>query len=277
MRIVLVVGAVFVILAGRVAPAATQKAYVPRYPKADVPIETEQQAAKPIETLTTLRKVPSELSVQYARFNDLLQPSVRTWIQNQARIELRRGAPDRASLEAAIRTRFDATASNPKGGLGPQDVQALLILVIVEAAHSAQANHERLTTEVKNIAIAQQKVRSVMNLVSQEIAADARKAPHDICSTPPCRRLAAELASLSEVTSQAGRPLQFSAPTQLTYSSLNQLLGRLKGESDKLNESYKIIQLALQRLISRQSGFIELASNLAKKSTGVCSICRNLN
>src|SRR5450755_4015717 len=69
-----------------------------------------EMMARPVE----VRPLPPEMTQRFSVLHASLQPSAKAWVEQQARVEAQRPAPDLAELEAQIRTRFSASLAGGK-------------------------------------------------------------------------------------------------------------------------------------------------------------------
>jgi len=90
--------------------------------------------ASAAETRVSISEVPPEMTRRFTVLYAPLQPSVRTWIVQQARVKARKPAPGERGLKMAIRSRFPAlNATSPGAKDLNQDVEALAFLVMMQA------------------------------------------------------------------------------------------------------------------------------------------------
>ncbi len=213
-----------------------------------------------------------------------LQPSVRTWVQDQAQRQRALPAPNLEAIRQAARDRFkpmnDAAAMTrprptiavrpgppapmnaaaPSVGLGSADIEALCFIVLMEASKSSQEDLKTIMEGVKNINKQKEHLRQLTNDVKR-VRAGSR--PNDTpCASPDCKALA---ASLQTLTGQLPPKARFTAPPIATMGDLGRAEDKLKDSLDSLSEMGEMESLRLQTAMDRRSKAMETLSNLMKK------------
>ncbi len=230
-------------------------------------------AEKPLAT--EVRPIEPELTRRFSSLHGRLQPSARTWVEQQAQVEAQKSAPDVAGLNSAIRSRFAAkrnVMSSPAGG----DIEAVAFLVMMQATNDMDKDLQQIMAEVKSMNNAKQKLRDLINQVNKDVADNAGKTDAP-CLTPLCRSLSSELNELATGTAGLRRPVRLSAPARPTYGNLRVLQGQLKQNLDSMNEMSETESLRLQMAMDRRSKFVATLSNIAKKMSDTSeSMVQNL-
>jgi hypothetical protein len=261
--------------------------------------------AQQMDHPAAIREMPPQMETRFAASKAVLQPPARAWIEQQARIEGQKPAPDLAAMEAAIRARFGnrqagaavshATAGaapargavpvsgtfQQMGGLGEGDIAEIVFLVMMQASKDAENDLRQIMAEAKAIAAAKQKLRELINPAGREFAAAAAsngKTPASApCNIPACRALADGAMRLSTMTAQTRHPLRYSVPGQMSYAQAQQELDKMKQDLDSMSELGETESLKLQMAMDRRSKAIEMLSNVMKKMDATSSaIVQNL-
>jgi hypothetical protein len=224
-------------------------------------VRDSRSTVKPVAT--EVRPIQPELTRRFAAMHGRLQPSARMWVEQQARVEAQKPAPDLAALKSAIRNRFAGNANATAVPPGA-DIEALAFVVMMQATNDMDKDLQQIMAEVKSMTNAKQKLRDLINNVNKDVAGNAGKldAP---CLTPLCRSLASELNELATTTAGLPRPVRLSAPSHPTYANLRVLQGELKQNLDSISEMSETESLRLQMTMDRRSKFIATLSNMMKK------------
>jgi hypothetical protein len=265
-------------------------------------VKDRQMTVKPVAT--EVRPMQPEMTRRFAALHPRLQPSARTWVEQQARLEAQKPTPDIAALESAIRTRFAAntrsttnpgSTANPRATVNPRatanpstanprttanpgstanlgagalpagaDIEAVAFLVMMQATQDMDKDLQAIMAEVKAMTNAKQKLRDLINLVNKDVADHGGK-PDAPCLPPGCASLASELKGLSASTAGLQRPVRLSAPARPTYANLRALQGQLKQNLDSMSEMSETESLRLQMMMDRRSKFMAALSNIMKK------------
>ncbi|MBZ5703540.1 MAG: hypothetical protein LAN84_17045 [Acidobacteriia bacterium] len=273
------------------------------------PAERGQAAARPVAQQVArpaaMREMAPEMEARFAASKGGLQPSAKAWIEQQARIEGQKPAPDVAGIEAAIRARFGnrqagaggshatagaapARGAVPVSGAGPAsgmvqqagnlsaaDISELVFLVMMQASKDAENDLRQAMGEVKAVTAAKQKLREVLNSAGREVAAAGAangKAPANApCNIPTCRALAEGAMQLATMTAQSRHPLRYGASGQLTYAQAQQEMDKMKRDLDSLGDLSEAESLRLQMAMDRRAKAVEILSNLMKKMEATSS------
>ena len=114
----------------------------------------------------TIRPVPPELRGAHETLRASLQPSARSWIEQQARIEAKQQAPNADALRAAIRQRFAASLSQRsiaprRDRAGQSDIDALVMIVMEQAAQDSAQELQAQMQEMQEAAKQKQALRQL--------------------------------------------------------------------------------------------------------------------
>lgn len=264
---VLAVAFILTCSAGMAIPAAAQLLQQPQRPQIRL-----QQAE--------VRELPPEMTRRFSNFHAALQPSARLWVEQQARMQAQKSAPDVPGLESAIRSRFPRlNASGTPGMLGGPaggDIEAMAFLTLMEATQAMDQDLKTIMAAVNAINHAKDSLRSLQSSVQQEAAGSGGK-PNTPCRSPFCQSLPARLAELSAGTANLPRPVRLQSPPAPTYANLQALQNSLRSQLDSMSELGETESLRLQMLMDQRSKFLEALSNIMKKTSDTqSSILANL-
>lgn len=211
------------------------------------------------------RELPPKMTQRFSAFRSVLQPSARAWMEQQAVVEARKGAPDVKALEGAIRNRFPQLAT---GGisLAGSDIEAMVFIVMMQATQDMDQDLRNIMEQVKSIDNAKESLRSLQSGITQEIGRSGGRM-NSACRSAFCRSLRSRLGELSASTAKLPRPVRFQEPAGPTYAELQTIQGSLKSQSDSMNEMSEMMSLRLQAAMDRRSKFIQALSNIEKKTS----------
>lgn len=256
---------------------------------------SQERAVQYRESPLEMRPIPAELTSRNAKLQNLLQPSVKSWVESQARIELQRPNLDLPALEAAIRGRFgSALASGPHpapaadattrqgsgGGAGipaGADIEELAFIVLMQATNDQDNDLQEIMNEVQAQTKAKQFLREQMQIVNTDVANNARQPSNAPCTTPACQQLAKQASEIARVTAQTKKPVQINGNRPITYGDLKSIQSNLQGSLDSMNEMSEMTSMRLQMAMDRRSKFVEALSNILKKMSDTSdAIVQNL-
>jgi hypothetical protein len=216
-----------------------------------------------------------------ARYNALrsrLQPSVAQWVVQQAAVQKKQTKPDLGALRATVRARLG-------GSLAAMDVDALVFLVMMEAAQSSQSDLQQIMQQVQADNQAKQSLRGVQEQLQQaqaNLEANARaqskpSAANEPCVTPACAAIAEKAKNAERVSAASSKPLHYAVGTQPTRSQIAELQVRTKADSDSLNDLSEQLQLRMQMEQQELSQAYETISNIMKTMSDTSSaVIQNL-
>jgi len=247
-------------------------------------IEAQERTEAPrAEATIAIRPVPQEAVNRYAKLNTALQPSAKSWIETQARIELQRPSLDVASLEAAVRARFSGAgsaaphASSGAGIPAGADIEAMAFIVLMQATNDQNQDLQEIMNEVQAQTKAKQALRDLLNQVQRDVASNANQQAKEVCATAECRSIAQQIAQVESLTSQTGHPVRFNASNPPTYGQLRQAQATANESLDSLSDMSQSMQMKIQMEQSEYSQIMEAISNVEKKMTDTSnSIIQNM-
>lgn len=216
----------------------------------------------------TIRPVPPDVARRAETLRASLQPSARSWIEQQAQIEAKRPAPNADALRAAIRQRFAASlsqgASRQGGtGAGQSDIDALVMIVMEQVAQDSAQDLQAQMQEMQEVAKQKQALRQLADETQQAAAqmAGAKNAP---CKTAFCQSLPSRLDELNRSGARLPHPIHLQSPANITGQQLASLDAQLKQSLDSASDVGDQMQLELQMAMDRRSKFIDTLSNIEK-------------
>lgn len=219
-------------------------------------------------------ELPAGAEALHAKLAAGLPPSVRSWVEAEGRKagrSVRAGTFDAVAVRAAARSRFAGQT------FADMDIEALVMLVMMQAARDAEEDLKAIMAEMKAANAAKQKLRDLIGKVNKDVAQNAGKRDGDPCRPPQCGVGRAALADLAPSLARARARADLSTRDIATLADLRAVQGELKGKLDSLNEMSEVTSLRLQMMMDRRSKFISTLSNVMKKiSDTQSSIVQNL-
>lgn len=236
-----------------------------------------ETAARPME----VRPLAPELTQRFTALHGSLQPSAKSWVEQQARAEAQRPAPDLADLQARIRSRFATSLSTAKPSTGQKsasaqipadaDVEALAFVVLMQAANDSEQDLQNIMKEVQAMTAAKQQLRNLVDRVKSEAATASQATAKQPCRTAVCQSLPGELKQLSAISAQSKHPVRLSVPENLTYGQLQPIVKQLDQDLNAMNDMSQQQQLELQMAMDRRSKLEQTLSNIMKKQQDTAS------
>ncbi|MBI2156358.1 MAG: hypothetical protein HYU26_05545 [Candidatus Rokubacteria bacterium] len=207
-------------------------------------------------------ELPAGAEALHAKLAAGLQPSVRSWVEAEGRKagrSARAGTFDAAAVRAAAHSRFAGQT------VADMDIEALVMLVMMQAARDAEEDLKAIMAEMKAANAAKQKLRDLIGKVSKDVAQNAGKRDGDPCRPPQCGVGRAALAEVQPALAAARARVAFAQQDVATIRDLRALQDELKGKLDSMNEMSEITSLRLQMMIDRRSKFISTLSSIMKR------------
>lgn len=232
----------------------------------------------------TLQPVPPEMTQRFQTLHSALQPSVNSWVQQQAQIVAQQSAPNLPALEAAIRGRFTgaraAGPASPKaasgnvptlGGLQGADIEAVAFIVLMQATQDADQDLKNIMQDVQKHNQQKQALRQLLSGMNQARSQGTSSSPTAPCTIPACQSLVGQIRQFSGTASQLPHPVRMPAANVLTNTDIAQLQQQMQQNLDSLSEMSETESLRLQMAMDRRSKFLETLSNLMKKISDTSS------
>jgi putative addiction module CopG family antidote len=182
-------------------------------------------------------------------------------------------------LRRLTSSRLSPLAPGPLGLKGTlpagNDVSAMCYVVMMEAVQDTDADLALIMGEVKAMTAAKQALRTLLNKVARDVAANAWQAD----GQPPLNLNSGMGSAGSYYTSQMPTPdpgssggvtftpvnlVPGSAPLT-TVAQLKAILSNLQANLDSMNEISEIASLRLQMVMDRRSKLVSTLSNIMKK------------
>jgi hypothetical protein len=225
------------------------------------------------------RPIPAESLQRFEQLHAALQPSARTWVDQQASIEAQRSKPDLGALRAAVRQRFASSlsATGPgragfsAGPLNAGTVDAMVWLILVQSYQEQQQGLQSRAERTQFYNNLESKIRSVLTGMQQESAA-AKSSPRiATCATAFCRSLPSRLAEINAASAKTLHPTNLQAPANITYMQLSALQNEAYQALNNVNAESELQYLALQENMQSESRTFSLMSNMEKSMSDQAS------
>jgi hypothetical protein len=229
----------------------------------------------------TIRPVPPEVAKRAETLRASLQPSARSWIEQQAQVEAKRPVPNPDALRAAIRQRFAPSLSQGaarQGGIaaGQIDIDAVVMIVMEQAAQDSTQDLQAQMQQMQDATKEKQALRQLADEM-QQAKAQMASAMNAVCKTAFCQSLPARLNELNRSSAGLPHPTHLQAPSNITGQQLAALDAQLKQAGDSVSEMSDQLQLELQMSMDARSKALEALSNIEKsESDAQNSIVQNL-
>jgi hypothetical protein len=236
--------------------------------------------ASPSPSVRRIPDFPPDVKARGDRLWNTASPAVKSWVSQQAAsVERGRGQPDTSQIASAARARWPVL-----GNRGGGDVEALVSLVLMQAAKSAQDDLRKLLAEMQNAEERKKALREAFDrLKRQESALEARLKTRfsalpgsTPCHPPDCGLTPAELSAILSHPISSKLPVRKFQPVA-TVADLNALESQMKNELDSMSEMGETESLRLQMAMDRLSKMMTTLSNVLKKISDTSqSIVQNM-
>ena len=204
--------------------------------------------------------VPAQLAQRATRLHAMLQPTARSWVEQQVKIERLQPVPDVNALEGAVRRRFAASL-----GGGSVDIDAMVQIVLFDTAQDDENDLRQQIQQMQAQTQAKDALRKFLEEMNTAEAAAQKGNAGAVCATPFCRSLPSQLASVNTAGAKLTPPIHLQAPANLTYGQLTALAAQTNQSLDSLNDMSEMTQMRLQTLMDQRTKFLEAMSNIEKK------------
>jgi hypothetical protein len=236
-----------------------------------------EMVSRPVE----VRPLAPGTTQRFSALHTSLRPSANAWVEQQARVEAKRPAPDLAGLRSQIRSRFTASLASPKPANGQvsgmtslpagADIEAMVFIVLMQAANDMDQDLQQIMAQVKAETAAKQKLRDLQNQLNHEVASANGNMIKQPCRTAACAALPGELTQLAAATAQTRHPIRLTSPANASYGQIQQLVTQTNNQLDSLGDMSEQDQLQLQMLMDRRSKVEEAISNMMKSQQDTAS------
>lgn len=256
-------------LAVGVAPCAAQGIMVP------APVAPPALPASPLPSPSASVPAPALPSLHEDLLKDLpalpdldsFSPQIAAWVRMRGAGLARGGEiPEAEEMQAYIR-------KAGYGILGGEDINAIVIYVLFEAAKGTQEDLKSHMAKFKAINSAKQKSGELVNKINN----DSRGQKIDgasPCLVVDCNAASSALAHAAGLRDDARG---YQLPANPTWADIKAMTDRLAKDHDSLSEIGDLESLKLQKAMDRQSKIIRVLSNLLKKRSETASgIIQNL-
>jgi len=215
-----------------------------------------------------------------------LQPSAKSWVVRQAKIEARRPSPDVDALRAAIRLRFVPSLAHSGGSQGGQsasgaqsaDIDAMAFLVLMEAAQQSDEDLQAQMNQMSRINQQKHAMRQIIRQIEKENSEISKTSQKNLpCATPFCRSLPSTIAGINAGNAGLVQPINLQPAATITSGQLASVKSQISQSLDSLSELSETQSLRLQMAMDQRSKFIETLSNIEKSISDVDdSILQNM-
>ncbi len=211
-----------------------------------------------------------QLTERLSKLSSALQPTAKSWVAQQAQTIKQQPQPDAAQIEAQVREHF--VSSN--GGLSElppgTDITEMAELVMMEAAKDQDADIKQLLEEANKQNTVKKALDEMIKQVNRDALSGGTK-PTEICTTPSCQSLSAEMKKLAGSMPQISQSAQMVATTGPSYQQLQQILAQLQNAKDSTDDLSSQTQTRMQAYMDRRSKMEQELSNMLKKSSDTAS------
>lgn len=176
-----------------------------------------------------IRPLPPELLQRASALHAQLQPSAKSWIEQQAKIEAKRPKPDLDELRSAIRQRF--AASHPNNAA----VEAVAALVLLQMAQDRDASFRTQMAQVYALTQQKQALQTLADQLNHEAALAKGSQRTGACRSSFCESLPSRLAQLKAAGANLPHLINLQAPTNITYQQLGILQSNVLSALDSYN------------------------------------------
>ncbi len=168
---------------------------------------------------------------------------------------------------------FGAGTAAPAGLTDGEDIEALVFIVMMEAAQSAQQDLKDIMAEVKAMTSAKAKLRELINQINRDVAANVGCDDH-ARKLDFSRGLGSEQAyhraplPVLDPDAKGGvrlKPCDLHRGRIQTHAELVAIRDGLKDQLDNLSEMSEMTSLRLQLAMDRRSKLMQTLSNIMKK------------
>jgi len=243
-------------------------------------------AAQPAQQRPATRALPPETINRLDQLHASLQPSVRNWVDEQARSAVQRHSFNVPSLRSSVQQRFPSL--NAAGSEG--SVLGLLALIMKESISQDDAEKKYYLQQLQDLNTVSQAITDQLNDLARATGEQAQQGNQGsqqdtpdspqksaTCATILCRSLPSRLANLNAISARTPHPLHLQAPANPTYADLQKLKANLKEQLNSVNDISQLQQEKLQEAEQDYSQAVSTISAIEKQMNDSSeSIIRNL-
>jgi len=216
-------------------------------------------SAAPVATATTTAVGTTSTNL-YSGLHGGLQPTVATWVSQQALVERARAATDVAALERAIQSRFGLHATHDQAA-----IDALGFLVLTEAVAGSDRDLQAASARAQSAATVTAALRQLLADVAQQTTSFGNAPADTPCSSALCRTLSTRLAGVAAAARQAGVVLSTSATGPLTAGRLRQIHAQLGTDLATMSAVSRATATQAQALTARHASLSAALSAVQPK------------
>jgi hypothetical protein len=212
--------------------------------------------------------IPAEMTRRFETLYRPLQPSAKSWVDQEARRLARSGTVNAGAVRSSVQSRFPTLLATSTAQSG---IEAMAFVVMMQATNGVDTDLASIMNQVKAITNAKQQLRDILNEVNQSLANSAQQGyPEVKCPNPPpgyvCpKSLQTQLANLSAATAQLPRPIHLSAPPRLTHAALSTLSNQLLQADRSLTDLTSELQGRIRHTQQTRSHLLKTLSDIMKK------------
>ena len=233
----------------------------------------------------TITAPPEKVVRHAASLSSALQPTAKAWIDQQAKIEETRPAPDLGALRAAIHQRFSASLSRGKTGRtavsgvtdNQVDIEAMALIVLMEATQDNQSDLQSVMEQMQKENEQKQQLRRLIDEINKAAAGLSANLKSQTCRSEFCNSLPAREAALNALSGSTGKPVRLQAQANPSFEQLTALKSQANDALNSMNDVSETQALELQMAMDRRSKLLEMMSNIEKAISDTdSSIVQNL-
>jgi hypothetical protein len=214
--------------------------------------------------------IPADAEAFYHKAISSINPRHSTWVKQTAQMV------NKQNLDEAFVRRL-STGYATQNNLGNMDIEALVVLVMMQVAKDNEQDMKNMMADMKKKNEEKQKLREAQEMMEKS-KSEMKRAMLDsfrLLTKPQINTISAsqtqiQTARLQTNTSvnQINRPVnaQISqTETQVSAAEIKQVQDSLKLKLDDMNEMSEMTSLRLQMMMDRRSKSMSTLSNIMKK------------
>jgi Arc/MetJ-type ribon-helix-helix transcriptional regulator len=220
--------------------------------------------------------------------NTPLSPRLRRFVDRQVKRGRFKNADDVINVavqQMALADDRARSAAQLAGMTGSEDIEALVFVVMMDAAKSAQEDLKAIMAEMKAMTAAKARLRELSSRVNRDVAANAGCDHSDRkldFSRGLGREQAYHRAPMPVLDPDARNGVRLKScdlhPGRIeSYGDLVAIRDGLKDQIDSLSEMSEMVSLRLQIIVDRRARLMQTLSNIMKKMSSTAdTLVQNL-
>jgi hypothetical protein len=215
---------------------------------------------------------PQSAVLRASALRGTLQPTAKAWIEEQAKIEMQRPAPDLNALRAAIQRRFadslaqkkpgHATPSSPDGN--QQAIDSIVFLVMMQEAQNTEMDLQNMMQQMQRLNDQKRALQQLHDEIVKEESAVKLGQTGAMCVSAFCRSLPARVASLNQASEGLPQPVHLQVPTTVSYQQLASMEQNLNRNIELYSMNFNLQYLQLQEQMQADNRQYTVVSNILK-------------